>query len=213
MPAGFPNTKSAQIAALRAVIDPDLFADFRKICRWFSKNFATPLVEVYDLPSDFVLQHYLEDRYENLDYEGRRNLLIELTETSEERIERLRQEAEEDHKSYTSSQATLDDVMAKISKMRGSDIKNSLEIYRSELQEKAIHKEVQRIEKPPTVEEVASILASAVKRPTIGPMIVPESPTKAIPPVDYPDYELKIEDSELDGIDLDTDSISIPKKK
>ncbi len=213
MPNGFPSTKSVQLAALRAVIDPDLYADFRKICRWFSKTFSTPLTAVYDLPSDFVLQHYLEDRYEQMEHNARRNLLIELTETPEERIERLRQEAEEDHKSYTRTQSTLDTVMAKISKMRNSDIKSSLEIYRTELAEKAAAKEAVRNEKPPSREDIAQILANAGERATSGPMILPTEPSSRTPPPEYPDFELKIDESELDGIDLDADSISLPKKK
>jgi len=159
MADGFPNTKRARLAALRAVIDPDTYADYRKICRWFSRTFNTPLLEVYDLSSDFVLQHYLEDQYEALEHDERRAMLIELTETPEERIERLRKESEEEHLSYTESKATLDTVLEKIAKMKGSDIKEGLETYRAELAEKQSLKDGAAAEKKaPSAKDVLKAL-------------------------------------------------------
>lgn len=38
----------------------------RRIFRWYSKTFATPLHQVDDLPLDFVLQHYFEAMWEAL---------------------------------------------------------------------------------------------------------------------------------------------------
>ena len=224
MPAGFPNTKSAQYAALRAVIDPDTYAHYRKICRWFSRTFATPLMQVYDLPSDFVMQHYLEEQYEALTHDERRNMLIELTETPEQRIERLRKEAQEDHKSYTESKATLDQVMSKIAKMNGSDIKQGLEAYRAALAEKKSLKEGAEAEKKsgPSQADVIAALMNAKPRPVSDEVLLPDEPVeelpkmapppKAAPPVEYPDFEMKFTDEELNGLDLDADSISLPKK-
>ena len=49
-----------EILALKAVAlkDPEYF--HRKICRYYSEKFHTPLMEVYDLPWPFVFTNYLE---------------------------------------------------------------------------------------------------------------------------------------------------------
>jgi hypothetical protein len=38
----------------------------RRICRWYSKTFATPLDQVYDLPVYDVFQAYYEEHYDSL---------------------------------------------------------------------------------------------------------------------------------------------------
>lgn len=51
--------------ALRSVAlrDPEYF--YRRICRYYSQNFHTPLLEVYELPWAFVFTNYLEHIMEN----------------------------------------------------------------------------------------------------------------------------------------------------
>lgn len=55
------NINEIQILALASIESPDWKAQYRKICRWYSKEFATPLhiVEV-DLDHFQVLTHYYE---------------------------------------------------------------------------------------------------------------------------------------------------------
>jgi hypothetical protein len=60
------EVRDIQILALGNIEDPDGEAYYRKICRWYSKEFSTPLETVmYDIPERDVLLHY----YENLYYE------------------------------------------------------------------------------------------------------------------------------------------------
>jgi hypothetical protein len=49
-----------EILALKAVAlrDPEYFQ--RKVCRYYSEKFHTPLIEVYKLPWPFVFTNYLE---------------------------------------------------------------------------------------------------------------------------------------------------------
>jgi hypothetical protein len=49
-----------EILALKAVAlrDPEYFQ--RKVCRYYSEKFHTPLIEVYELPWPFVFTNYLE---------------------------------------------------------------------------------------------------------------------------------------------------------
>ena len=55
-----------EILALHSVsTDKDSSYVYRKICRWFSRSFHTPLPQVIDLPVEFVLQNYYEFQFEN----------------------------------------------------------------------------------------------------------------------------------------------------
>jgi len=57
-----------QLKALEGILlkTPEYY--YRKICRWYSKEFSTPLKGVYDLPMDFVLEHYYESFLEKNSY-------------------------------------------------------------------------------------------------------------------------------------------------
>lgn len=46
--------------ALKSVALKDMEYFHRKVCRYYSQNFHTPLLEVYDLPWPFVFNNYLE---------------------------------------------------------------------------------------------------------------------------------------------------------
>lgn len=63
------NVRCLQLIALKNVLvePPDEDFRWRQICRWYSKTFATPLHEVENLPKIDVLQHYIEEQYENLE--------------------------------------------------------------------------------------------------------------------------------------------------
>lgn len=74
-----------QKSALWAVVSPDGDAVLRNLFRWYSKTFHTPLADVEDIPIEFILQHYFETQYEELEEEDRHNLVILLLETREER--------------------------------------------------------------------------------------------------------------------------------
>jgi hypothetical protein len=66
--------EAVRLAALQVVfdsrrkkpkeVDPEYY--LRRIFRWYSKTFATPLHEVEELPLSDVLQHYWEEHYEDM---------------------------------------------------------------------------------------------------------------------------------------------------
>lgn len=59
--------KDIQILALNNIEDPDGETYYRRICRWYSREFSTPLETViYDIPEKDVLIHYYEDLYYGL---------------------------------------------------------------------------------------------------------------------------------------------------
>ena len=59
--------RDIQIMALAAVDDPSWTSQFRGICRWYSKEFSTPLHYVEEnLTQYHVLRHYYEDSFKKL---------------------------------------------------------------------------------------------------------------------------------------------------
>lgn len=88
--------KAVRLIALKQVQDPDRDYLVRKVHRWYSKTFSTPLAEVYDLPLEDVFQAYFEERYEDMSEEDRDTERLELLETEAQRIARLRREDEDE---------------------------------------------------------------------------------------------------------------------
>lgn len=78
--------EAIRLKALRDVIKGDS-PDYalRKVFRWYSKTFHTPLHEVEDLPTEYVLQTYWESQYEELEDQKIDQEVVELTKTDEER--------------------------------------------------------------------------------------------------------------------------------
>lgn len=81
--------QSLQILALDAVVRPDWEAAYRRICRWYSKNFCTPLHLVFTLPPDAVIQNYYEGLYEELEDEELAKVAPLVVETEAEKRKRM----------------------------------------------------------------------------------------------------------------------------
>jgi hypothetical protein len=75
--------------ALYSVLKPDTDYYVRRIYRWYSKTFHTPLEEVFDLPIEMILREYFEEYFEGLEEEDLDGQLEEMTETEDQRKERL----------------------------------------------------------------------------------------------------------------------------
>jgi len=57
-----------QLRAIEAILTSTDQYFYRKICRWFSETFHTPLLDVYKIPYPKLLQEYYESRLGELDY-------------------------------------------------------------------------------------------------------------------------------------------------
>lgn len=71
--------------ALRSVVKPDMAASLRKVFRWYSEKFATPLHQVDRLPLSDVLTAYFEDMYSNMEEPLLEQELAEMAMTPAER--------------------------------------------------------------------------------------------------------------------------------
>lgn len=88
---------SLRILALQAVRSKtDWEARYRHVCRWFSKTFHTPLLEVYDLDDVFVWTHYYEHHFEEMEDDEWKTQVRDAIETPEEKVAREAREAAED---------------------------------------------------------------------------------------------------------------------
>ena len=56
-----------QLKALRSAFFKDNVFFYRKVCRWYSTTFHTPLMEVYKLSFNHIIQNYYESQMEELD--------------------------------------------------------------------------------------------------------------------------------------------------
>jgi hypothetical protein len=90
--------KAIRTIALREVMKETGEYQVRNVQRWFSKTFHTPLLQVEELPLEYVLQHFYESRYEDLDEADRDKERISLIESPEEAAKRV---AEENYEQFS----------------------------------------------------------------------------------------------------------------
>lgn len=81
--------EAIRINALYEVLKPSTNYYFRRVARWYSKTFHTPLYMTYKLPIEHILQEFYEERYENMEEEDRNAEVSDLVETDEQKRERL----------------------------------------------------------------------------------------------------------------------------
>jgi hypothetical protein len=104
------------LEALRAVIEDDDEYRTRRILRWYSREFHTPLHVVEDLPLDDVWQAFFEVQFEQMSEKKRLIRAAELTETPEERAARQREAHEADNQD--------EDFMAAFAKKAAEEAKS-----------------------------------------------------------------------------------------
>lgn len=90
-----------QIQAAESVLDPSEDYYYRKICRWYSETFHTPLTQVYTLSIDHVLQNYYESVLEKVPYNDlfeqvKEDFLPELVEQDDKEAEAYAKDLEKE---------------------------------------------------------------------------------------------------------------------
>lgn len=107
--------------ALRDTLRPNTDYYIRKVARWYSKTFATPLTEAFELPLEHLLQAFYESRFENMEQEDIDEELREMTETEEERktkkTEEEKEQAAEDELLRLSVEANNNKLVDKANKI------------------------------------------------------------------------------------------------
>ena len=78
--------------ALSSVLEPDNDAQVRRLHSWFSRTFQIPLPEVEDLPIEYILLHYYEELYSNMDEDELLEEAKYVLETPEQRKARIDKE-------------------------------------------------------------------------------------------------------------------------
>jgi len=111
-----------KLLALRAVMKPDAEAQYRSICRWYSKTFHTPLHAVDELPEEDVLTAYFEDRYEDMEEAEREDALKSLLESKEDRKARQRAKDAEDAEAFEFAQRLAAEERQKQAQKKVADV-------------------------------------------------------------------------------------------
>lgn len=88
--------ESIKVIALKNVLKPNEEYYLRKVYRWYSKTFHTPLDQCFDIPLETVLTCFYEERFEGMDEEELQEELQNSIETEESR--KAREETEEQDK-------------------------------------------------------------------------------------------------------------------
>jgi hypothetical protein len=94
--ADYDDIDAIRIRALRGVWKPDYESALRRIFRWYSERFHTPLHTVPDLPLDDILLNFFEVQYESMEPQEWHNAAINLLETPDERRQRRMNETKAD---------------------------------------------------------------------------------------------------------------------
>ncbi len=116
--SGFTFQRSLQILALDAIIRPDWEASYRRVCRWYSKNFHVSLPEVQELPVVNVMREYYEGMYEDLSEEDLAKVAAEICETEADKAKRIVDEARRLQSEATSVMASLERVRKSMEKAK-----------------------------------------------------------------------------------------------
>lgn len=88
--------KMIKINAIMAIKKPDYNAFLRRIFRWYSKTFYTPLKDVEDMPVVEVLEAYYEELYDKMEEADLKQEMIRLSMTEEEWTKKLIDEEQEE---------------------------------------------------------------------------------------------------------------------
>lgn len=120
--------KHFKLQALDAVLDPDDSYLYRKICRWYSTNFATPLHVVYELPLQLVLTNYFEASCEKIPHNDLINVALE--DFYPERVQAQEQVEEDFVKALEAEQAL------QLARLKAKEISNLNPINRAKEQAK-----------------------------------------------------------------------------
>ena len=73
-----------RLQAVLDVLEGEFDYQYRRICRWYSTTYSTPLAEVDSLPIGWVLRAFFENGCEKMPKRELRKLALTLTETPEE---------------------------------------------------------------------------------------------------------------------------------
>lgn len=85
-----------RLAAMQAVTEGKSEYSLRRIRRWYSERFHTPLADAEDIEDEVILQHYFEVHFEEMTEEERQDEIKELLETPEEKTHKARKKDIED---------------------------------------------------------------------------------------------------------------------
>lgn len=90
-----------QLESIASVLMEDDLYFYRKICRWYSKTFHTPLLQVYKESWVHILRCYYEEKFESIPYNNLLDLAMEsytpeLNQSEDEKLDSLIKDLEKE---------------------------------------------------------------------------------------------------------------------
>jgi hypothetical protein len=132
--------RALQINAIMAIENETSDFFYRKVCRWFSHTYATPLMEVDNIPMQIVLQHYYEEvlgeMYDSDDeaakqkYEDLRNRIL----FPDEYSEAVNDEELAIQKELAQMKKDLEKQVGKVGKDAGKAAQDALDNHKAEME-------------------------------------------------------------------------------
>jgi succinate dehydrogenase flavin-adding protein (antitoxin of CptAB toxin-antitoxin module) len=137
--AEISHYRALQTVALADFLNKSHEYQKRHIMRWFSITFHTPLIEVEELEFDYILQHYYEHTFENMEKDQLSKEIKDLSMTEDESSkiveeddefveELIRQEAAKANKVQNPTQNIKDVVNPKSLGISKADLEKFQEI-------------------------------------------------------------------------------------
>lgn len=182
--------KTLRILAMREVTRDASTPEYalRRIMRWYSKEFSTPLHVVNDLPLHDVLTHYYEANYENLS-EDNDKLIDEMRELSMTDDEQAAEQARKDRAEY-------EDYLF------NKETEEEAEVQQAK-KKKKLEEDAKKPKKAPVFQAPSAAMSPAMS--VEGARIVPDISKE-------PEPEIKMTFIDLEELDRlsETDSLEIP---
>ena len=96
--------EAARIQAMRDVMEGGFLYHYKRICRWYSQKFYTPLPQVEELSEEEVLSAFFETQFETMSKAEQIKLATEMTETPEEAKDRKKEEDDQSDDAFLKKQ-------------------------------------------------------------------------------------------------------------
>lgn len=105
--------ENLQRIAMNSVENPTYEDWLRKVRRWFSKTYSTPILQVEDFEDEYVIIAYYENIFDEMDADERKNKIIELIQTAEDKKKKKVEDAQIDKELEEEMRKELEEIQAK----------------------------------------------------------------------------------------------------
>jgi hypothetical protein len=116
--------EALRLVALRLIHKPDREFFLRRVMRWYSKTFHTPLERVEEIPTDDLLRVWYEEQYLAMSPDDLERERVDLLTTSQQRYEQILTECADEAEMFVTSQViAAEEARAKLEAKKAKEQK------------------------------------------------------------------------------------------